>query len=354
MGDRVKKAGELVALLVGLAALSFVVGFMVGGSSTPVVSVALPALVALIPIGLDALKRKADKDWREQAIRLLEKDPGTAEKGKLEAALAEKPEAMSSPGRLGAALLAVSAGCFVGSVVGGLARVREWYRAPSPGVMAPLPWDGAGWEGKDCTLTPETMIGFINIRNDLLAVGYSSAQVERMFELTRDHWCVPEAKIAAPTPPSPMPWENARPNAKPCPINKHGALEFVALREQLVRHGYDESVADRIYALSPNDWCGDATSTALVLAPPPAGPAPAASTVATESAAPPGGGTPAGESSGSSGSTGTGPGVRIVIPTTTTGGFSPFAKTGGPADPEFKYQANALREWAKETQGLEQ
>jgi hypothetical protein len=333
--------GELAVLLLGLLALSFVVGFMVGGSSTPVVSVALPALLALLPLGLDALKRKADKEWREQALRVLDKQPHEAEKAQIEKALAEKPQPTLSAGRLGAALLALSIGCLAGSVVGGLARVRDWYRAPSPGVMAPLPWDDRDWDGGSCTLTPETMIGFINIRNDLLTVGYSSTQVERMFELTQDHWCVPEEKIATRTAPSPLPWENAKPSAKPCPINKHGALEFVALREALVQHGYAESVADTIYALSPGDWCGEAASKDLVVTVP-------ATTSSTPSA-----GTGASDSS-SDGPVASGPGpdIRITIPERSAGG-SPFAKKGGPTDPEFKYQAKELREWAKELQGLE-
>ena len=340
----VKKGVELAMLMMGLVALSFVVGFMIGGSSTPVVSVALPALLALIPIGLEALKRKADKEWREQAFRLLEKNPAEADKARIEAALLDKPEAIMSPGRLGAALLALSVGCLAGSVVGGLARVRDWYQAPSPGVMAPLPWDDRGWDGASCTLTPETMIGFVNIRNDLLTVGYSATQVDRMFELTRDHWCVPEAKIAEPAAPSPLPWENAKPNAKPCPINKHGALEFVALREALVQHGYAESVADTIYALSPGDWCGEATSKDLVVTVP-------ATTSSSSSSGSSGTGT-----SGSSGegpvATGPGPDLHITIPERSAGG-SPFAKKGGPfADPELKYQAHALREWAIEKKGI--
>lgn len=184
-------------LWVGLAVVGWTVGYMVGGSSTPVVSVMLPLLFGLVPLAMEALKRSADAGRQARLTTTLAQVTSEEERAKIIDAITREREPVASRKELGLALIAVGLSVWIGGIVGGLARAHQWYR-PQIRAAGTLPWDGKD-PPADCPLTIAAAVRFVNLRADLLAIGYEDAQIDRIYALTAKDWCA-TAMNPGPTP----------------------------------------------------------------------------------------------------------------------------------------------------------
>lgn len=235
-GARSRGAGWLV---LGLSIVGLTVGYMVGGSATPVVGVALPLFFGLVPIGMEALKKRAERERQQELAAVLPTVADPEERKAVLAAMLRPPEAWASLRDVGIALVAIGVAVAVGSVAGGLARVRGIYRASAP-PAAPLPWESSAVDD-GCRVSMSAVVRFVNLREDLLALGYSSAQVRQIYDRTRDEWCTPPA----------LPWAGDA----SCAIGRQAAFDYLALQQHLVDLGYPRSTAIELFERARAQWC---------------------------------------------------------------------------------------------------
>jgi hypothetical protein len=256
-----------IALLVGLAMVGLVMGYMTGGSATPVVGAVIPAVGALGTLGLEFLKSRAAETRRDQLKDALAATPNERDQATLASALAAAQPARTSGRDIGFALIAMSAGFFIGSLGGTYARTHDVF-APRHAAQAPLPWENKKeWEAKNCNLTSDAMMRFVLLRRDLAAMGYSAAQTATFLE-DPSSWCsaAPAAYVApwqgtkfsslAPegSPPLEKTAEGMKPSGR-CVVNANGAAQFAALRDYLSVLGFDPGAARRVFEESPGQWC---------------------------------------------------------------------------------------------------
>src|SRR5262245_20747861 len=76
-----------VALFVGLAAVGLIMGYMTGGSATPVVGAVIPAIVALGTLGVEFLKSRAAETRRDQLKDAIAAAPNERDQSTLASAL---------------------------------------------------------------------------------------------------------------------------------------------------------------------------------------------------------------------------------------------------------------------------
>jgi hypothetical protein len=270
-----------IALLVGLAMVGLVMGYMTGGSATPVVGAVIPAIGALGTLGLEFLKSRAAETRRDQLKDALATTSSEKDKATLAAAMAAEPPARTTARDIGFALIAISVGFFLGSLGGSYARTHDLF-APKH-TQAPLPWEKKSekegeWDNKKCPLTTEAMMRFVLLRRDLAAMGYSPQQAATILGDTTA-WCAApsfvapwesERKFATATATTPEPGKPGAeapptPRGMPegvkasgrCVINANGAAQFAALREYLMLLGFGPDAANRVYEESPDRWCPD-------------------------------------------------------------------------------------------------
>ena len=187
-------------LAVGIGSIALVVGYMVGASSTPVVSVAAPAVFGLVITAVGLLGGgSADKklDALKELLTRAKTTTGEAPEGvsleQVGATLASVRQELSlQAARLGKMLVVFALFYVLGLSFGTYARVTNLY---APHVSRRLPWDGADAAGRPPT--PADAIDWINLQEQLLALGYTQEQIADIYSIQVEEWKKPRP---APTP----------------------------------------------------------------------------------------------------------------------------------------------------------
>jgi DNA-binding transcriptional MerR regulator len=189
---------QITWLAFGIGSIALVVGYMVGGSQTPVVSVAVPAVFGLVItalgfIGGSSAGKKIDEI---KDLLPLAKVEGSAKvEGGAEAADAEllrqverkltsiKKELSLSPERIGKLLVVFTSFYVAGLAFGTYARITNLY-APSP--VRQLPWADAA-NGRRPPTSADA-IDWVTLQEQLLSLGYNKAQIAEIYSIQAEEW----------------------------------------------------------------------------------------------------------------------------------------------------------------------
>lgn len=208
--------GNSIWLVVGIGAIALAIGYMAGGSKTPILSGILTGVFALVTLAtgvmtgsdiakkleeiktgvvtnntsnatlqtkLEAIKVEATKPpagaGPTDLIKKLDEikagiETNNAESAKLQTRLAAiKEEVNRTPQYVGATLLSFAILFLLGSILGATARAREWFR----------PKRGLPWSVK--TLTPakasEALV-WLAVQEKLMGFGYTEDQITAIYD----------------------------------------------------------------------------------------------------------------------------------------------------------------------------
>jgi len=196
----------------GIGATGLVVGFMVGGSATPVGSVAVPAVFGLIMAGVALLQPLGTKEIVE-ALQKAIADPNrlTSELDPLRKA--DEDRRNNARRSMGKMLLVFALLYTVGMILGGLARTQHWLAASIN--ENPIPWKGSSTQPPSVA----TALEWVFVQRRLLEYGYKPEDVRALYAVQEAEWKRRQEKGATsppihtppqqqlPTWPSPKPTE---------------------------------------------------------------------------------------------------------------------------------------------------
>ena len=165
-------------LLLGIASIAGPVGYMVGGSATPVVAVALPALFGIAATAVGLLQPRLGLKEKAELLAALRDTPGA-----LEQLARWKTPASAVHMRMGLALLVFGVSYLSGSIIGTTARTRGWFAPPIPVRRADFPWtpDGTGELSQPSTI--EEALTWITLQHRLLDMGYRKDDVVALYRI---------------------------------------------------------------------------------------------------------------------------------------------------------------------------
>lgn len=180
-------------LAAGIGSIGIVLGFMVGASATPVVSVAIPTIFALAAAAVGLVQNSQVNKEVAATIKSLSKG-GEA----VPELIALRDHLKTAPARLGAALLVFSVCYLAGIVLGATARTGEWLMPPRS--APPLPWhNGQAPAPPDA----QRALEWIVVQHQLRKLGYGDATVEQLYAIDAKNWAqagpaLPRAPTQAP------------------------------------------------------------------------------------------------------------------------------------------------------------
>lgn len=164
-------------LLLGIAFVAATVGYMAGGSGTPVASVAIPAVFGLVATALGLLQAsQPSKD-------LLEYLKSVGEKGDSQPDVVEyRRRVKSAPGRIGIALIVFSIAYLAGATVGAKIRI-DGLLAPKP-QASEFPW------AKNDTPPPTiaAALEWMALQARLSELGYEPDRIAVLYAIQVAEW----------------------------------------------------------------------------------------------------------------------------------------------------------------------
>lgn len=173
-------------LLVGIASVAAVVGYMAGGSATPVASVAIPAVFGLAVTALGLLQATQPSKDLLEFIRSLGKDADTQPD-----IVEYRQRVRTAPVRVGIALTVFSACYIVAATYGASVRINKaLVQAPS---AKPFPW-------QDADTPPPTIssaLEWLALQSRLSELGYSDQQIASLYAIQTSEWKAAAAAAAA-------------------------------------------------------------------------------------------------------------------------------------------------------------
>lgn len=166
-------------LLLGIAAIAAPLGFMVGGSATPVVGIALPAIFGLVATAIGLFQTT----WpsKEHAELVVLASTNADIRSHLESM---KSRLASTPRNIGLALILFSAAYTSSAILGIRARTEDWFSVPQPEAPE-FPWASSK---KPPTI--ESALQWIVLQADLRTAGYTDLQISTLYEIQSSQWDV--------------------------------------------------------------------------------------------------------------------------------------------------------------------
>jgi uncharacterized membrane protein YfcA len=168
-----------VILLVGIAAIAGPMGYMVGGSASPVIGVALPAVFGLVATAVGLFQPSFPSKEQLELFSTLQGNSSLS--SYLE--FLQKNHARA-PLRVGLALLTFGVVYLAGTILGTTARTHQWF-APEQIAVAPpaFPWVSAAKP-----ITVGAALEWIELQDRLLQRGYSSSAIAELYSIQISEW----------------------------------------------------------------------------------------------------------------------------------------------------------------------
>lgn len=160
-----------VLLIIGIGAVASAIGYMVGGSATPVVSIAIPAIFGVIVSAFGLLnKGSVQKDLLTLATQTTDADIRKSIDRLLR-------DGELLPTRIGVGLIVFTIFYLAGTIVGSLARTHDFFAPEFEPAL--FPW---AKENKP-PATLEDAVGWIALAQQLKSAGYSDDQISELYKL---------------------------------------------------------------------------------------------------------------------------------------------------------------------------
>jgi hypothetical protein len=190
---------------VGIGSIALVVGYMVGASQTPVISVVAPAVFGLVITALGFIggsgsdkKIEVLKELLAQ-VKSIPQEESIAAKidvehlGQVEREIAViKDEIILTPERVGKMLVIFTSFYILGLSFGTYARVTNLY---SPTVARKLPWVSS--PNIKRPPTSADAVDWIALQDQLLERGYTTEQINEIYKIQVDEWDKNQASASA-------------------------------------------------------------------------------------------------------------------------------------------------------------
>ncbi|HRX00261.1 MAG TPA: hypothetical protein P5280_12270 [Cyclobacteriaceae bacterium] len=175
-----------VILLVGIAAIAGPMGYMVGGSGSPVISVALPAVFGLVAIAVGLFQPNFPSKEQLELFSALQQNASLS--SYLESL---KKNHERAPLMIGLALLTFGIVYLAGTILGTTARIHHWF-APTATSSAPpaFPWVSA-----TKPVTARAALEWIALQDKLLKRGYSHSDIADLYSIQVSEWDETKEKI---------------------------------------------------------------------------------------------------------------------------------------------------------------
>lgn len=164
-------------LLFGIASVAAVVGYMAGGSATPVANVAIPAVFGLVVTAVGLLHAGQPGKELVELVQAAEKNEHAARE-----LLAYRARSASAPVRVGLALVVFAVVYLAAATVGAKVRI-ERLLAPLPQAQA-FPWEGAAMKPPTLAAALEWMA----VQTRLTALGYGRDDIAALYEIQQTEW----------------------------------------------------------------------------------------------------------------------------------------------------------------------
>jgi hypothetical protein len=150
---------------------------MVGGSATPVVSIAVPTIFALVMAAVGVYGNSSVSKRLSEIESAIEGGRSTAE-NQTEPLFAE---IRAVPGHIGKLLVAFAVLYLLGTLVGTEARVNRWF---APGTEPKeLPWSGS-----EMPPSVSHCLDWIILQEKLLDWGYTESDVAECYRIQLNDW----------------------------------------------------------------------------------------------------------------------------------------------------------------------
>jgi hypothetical protein len=160
---------DSIVLLSGVAAVATILGYMIGGSATPVVSVAVPAIFGLVLSAIGLFQRRHPSQDFLEFIRRAGSDaeaiPEVAE---------YRRSTRLAEARIGYVLITFSLFYLAGTVVGSKVRIDGLLAREVP--APPFPWSQS-----EPPKTLEAATGWIALQHRLIQLGYTEQQIASLY-----------------------------------------------------------------------------------------------------------------------------------------------------------------------------
>jgi len=160
-------------LFVGIAAIAFVTGFMIGASNTPVGSIVIPSIFGLILTTVGFLQNPALSEIEKATLEEIRKE------SRLKNVLNDFNDTISKKAsHIGIVLIIFSIFYLSGIVVGAQARIRNWMIPQKPISIKELPW-------KNSQIKPSSIpvaLDWVLLQERLLALGYNYSQIQEIYQ----------------------------------------------------------------------------------------------------------------------------------------------------------------------------
>jgi hypothetical protein len=177
-----------LVLSLGVASIGATIGYMVGGSSSPVVSVAIPAIFGLVVTGIGLMQVATPNKDLLEFIKAHGSDAETVPEIKT-----YRTESKKAPGRIGLTLIVFSVAYLAAATLGAKVRIDNWlvthHSAPA------FPW--ASKETKPPTI--EGALEWIALQHRLRDLGYAEKNILELYDIQVKEWkAIANAPVRAP------------------------------------------------------------------------------------------------------------------------------------------------------------
>jgi hypothetical protein len=169
-------SGSVRWLLVGLAAVTFTVGYMIGGSQTPVVGAVIPAVFGLLASAASVVRSRSNANKGTNR-----EDPDSEQERVLgESSRFEDSSVWwASPAVVGKCMLVFGLFFLTGTVVGGLARVNQWLVVPRHAALS----ESFGLTKADTELDLKSALEWVTLRGALQDTGCTDDELAAIFSI---------------------------------------------------------------------------------------------------------------------------------------------------------------------------
>lgn len=168
--------GQII-LTLGVAFVGAVLGYMVGGSASPVVSVAIPAIFGLAMMALGLMQPSLpNKEILELLIAHGDKVDSIPE------VVDNRSRAKTAPRRIGVSLITFSIAYLIAATLGSKVRIDNLLT--SKVNAPPFPWETSKVKPENISIALE----WIALQGRLRDLGYDDSQIDALFELQVQDW----------------------------------------------------------------------------------------------------------------------------------------------------------------------
>jgi hypothetical protein len=166
-----------VVLLLGISAIAAPLGFMVGGSATPVVGAILPAIFGLVIAAVGLYQIKFPSKDQLELFTELQKNELLTQYLKTIKDYQEK-----APLKVGLILLVFGIVYQLGAITGITARTHQWF-LPKQKVAPEFPWSSS-----TRPVSTDAAFKWITFQSGLLALGYTNEQIRELYQIQVSEW----------------------------------------------------------------------------------------------------------------------------------------------------------------------